>query len=74
MKIMSPILLTDVRLSEKMQKVQQTHPKTITFRPSGEDRKLIDRMAAKLGIKTSQVIKIALRKFAEAEGLKLRAS
>lgn len=57
-----------------MQKVQQTQPKTITFRPSGEDRKLIDRMAAKLGIKTSQVIKIALRKFAEAEGLKLRAS
>lgn len=49
-------------------------PKTITIRPNAEDRKIIDRLAAKMGIKTSQVIKIALRHYAEASGLKLRAS
>ena len=49
-------------------------PKTITIRPSVDDRKIIDRLASKLGIKTSQVIKIALRKLAESENLRLRAS
>ena len=49
----------------------KSQTKTITFRPSQEDRRLIDKMAAKLGIKTSQVIKIALRRCAEVE---LRAS
>ena len=48
--------------------------KTITIRPSEEDRRIIDRLAAKLGIKTSQVIKIALRRLAASENLRLRAS
>lgn len=48
--------------------------KTITIRPSVEDRRIIDRLAAKLGIKTSQVIKIALRKLAAAENLRMRVS
>ena len=64
--------LTDVRQSEKVPVMAM--PKTITIRPSAEDRRIIDRLCVKLGIKTSQVIKIALRKLAEAESLKLRAS
>lgn len=66
--------LTDVRQPEKLDAVQETQTKTITFRPSDDDRKLIKKMASKLGIKTSQVIKIALRRLAESEGLKLRVS
>lgn len=67
----STFLLTNVRQSEMMISVM---PKTITIRPSVDDRKIIDRLAAKLGIKTSQVIKVALRRLAEAEKLRLRAS
>jgi len=66
------LCLTDVRQSEKVPVMAM--PKTITIRPSAEDRRIIDRLCVKLGIKTSQVIKIALRKLAEAESLKLRAS
>lgn len=42
-------------------------PKTITWRPNETDRKIIDRLSAKLGLKTSQVIKIALRRLATDE-------
>ena len=70
---LSPIqCLTDVRQSEKVHAMAT--PKTITIRPSVEDRRIIDRLCVKLGIKTSQVIKVALRKLAEAESMKLRAS
>ena len=64
------LCLTDVRQTGNIVPM----PKTITFRPGIEDRRLIDRLAAKLGIKTSQVLKIAIRRFAEAEGMKLKAS
>ena len=62
--------LTDARQFAKI----PVMPKSITFRPTVEDKRLIDRLAAKLGIKTSQVIKIAIRRFAEAESMKLKAS
>lgn len=62
--------LTDARQFAKIHPM----PKSITFRPTVEDKRLIDRLAAKLGIKTSQVIKIAIRRFAEAESMKLKAS
>lgn len=65
------IFLTDVRQSTR---IATAMTKTITFRPGETDRKIIDKLAGKLGIKTSQVIKIALRKLAEAENLKLKAS
>lgn len=69
-KIILSTHLTDVRQEGRILPM----PKTITFRPAVEDRRLIDRLASKLGIKTSQVLKIAIRRFAEAEGMKMRAS
>jgi hypothetical protein len=46
--------------------------KTITFRPSEKDRKIIERLAGKLGIKNSQVIRIALRRMATDESARDR--
>lgn len=41
---------------------------TVSFRATSQDSQIIKKLASKLGIKTSQVIKIALRRLAEAEG------
>lgn len=60
--------------------MQMEHPiqvmkqQTVSFRATEEDLALMRRLTSKLGIKTTQVIKIALRRFAEAEGMKLKAS
>lgn len=70
-KIYSRFLLTECKTKSNMVSAM---PKTITIRPSIQDRKIIDRLADKLGIKTSQVIKIALRRMAEHENLRLRTT
>lgn len=44
--------------------------KTVSFRATAQDYKIITKAAAKLGLKTSQVIKVALRRLAESENLK----
>lgn len=49
-------------------------PEKVGIRPTAEDHKLIVRLCAKLGVDKSQIIRIALRRLAEFEGLQLKAS
>lgn len=53
---------------ESMKK--QPIPQRVGLRPNQEDYKLITKLREKLGVDTSQIIRIALRKLAEAEALK----
>lgn len=45
-------------------------PTSVALRPNQSDYSLITRLRDKLGVDNSQIIRIALRKLAEAEGLK----
>lgn len=53
---------------------KQTIPDRIAFRPSPEDFTILTKIGAKLGVDNSQVIRIALRRLFELEGLQLKAS
>lgn len=53
---------------------KQSIPEKVGIRPTAEDHKIITRLCAKLGVDKSQIIRIALRRLAELEGLQLRAS
>lgn len=45
-------------------------PQRVGLRPNRDDYRLITKLKEKLGVDNSQIIRIALRKLAEAEGLK----
>lgn len=45
---------------------------TQTWRPTSDDYDLLDQLMAKLGVSMSQIVRIGLRKLAEAEGLKFK--
>lgn len=49
---------------------KQPIPTKVALRPTAEDYSIISRLRSKLGVDNSQIIRIALRKLAEAEGLK----
>ena len=52
-------------------KKSKAEPKTKTWRPTPEDVKLFDELKAKLGVvNDSDVVRMGLRKLAEAEGLR----
>lgn len=46
----------------------------ISMRPTEDDWRIIEALRAKLKMKTAKIIRMALRRFAEAEGLELKAS
>lgn len=45
-------------------------PSRVGLRPNPQDYSLISKLRDKLGVDNSQIIRLALRKLAEAEGLK----
>jgi hypothetical protein len=49
---------------------KQAKPERLALRPTDGDFSLLTRLKEKLGVDTSQVIRIALRKLAEHEGLR----
>lgn len=49
-------------------------PQIIGFRPLKDDHRVIRKLAAKLGVGQSQVLRLALRRLAELEGLTKQAS
>lgn len=49
---------------------KQPIPQRVGLRPNQDDYRLITKLKEKLGVDNSQIIRIALRKLAEAEGLK----
>lgn len=49
-------------------------PDKIQIRPTPEDFAIIQAGMRKHGLDMSQILRMALRRFAEAEGLKLKAS
>lgn len=62
----NPVVDNVIQLRDTLSAMKQT----ISFRATSQDSLIIRKLAGKLGIKASQVIKIALRRFAEAEGLR----
>lgn len=45
--------------------------RNMTWTPTAEDRKLIDELKAKIGVQAeSEVVRMGLRKLAQAEGLR----
>lgn len=49
---------------------KQQIPTKLALRPTPEDFAIAQRLRAKLGVDYSQIIRLALRKLAEAEGLR----
>ena len=49
---------------------KQPIPTKLALRPTPEDYSIVTKLRAKLGVDNAQIIRIALRKLAEAEGLK----
>lgn len=49
-------------------------PEKIMFRPTPDDFSLVSKLGKKLGLGQSQIIRLALRRLAEAEGLQFKAS
>lgn len=49
---------------------KQPIPTKLALRPTPEDFAIVTKLRAKLGVDNAQIIRIALRKLAEAEGLK----
>jgi len=45
-------------------------PEKLAMRPTEDDYALVTKLRKKLGVDSSQIIRLALRKLAEAEGLK----
>jgi hypothetical protein len=43
----------------------------ISIRPNPEDRKLLDALVKKLGVKPSELVRLALRALAAKEGVSL---
>jgi ribbon-helix-helix CopG family protein len=44
-------------------------PEKLAMRPTEDDYALVTKLRKKLGVDSSQIIRLALRKLAEAEGL-----
>lgn len=64
-----------VSLLSMKRKTKPTKDAKITFIASPTDQEIISAGLAKFGVrKMSEVIRMALKKFAEAEGLQLKAS
>ena len=53
---------------------KQPIPTKLALRPTAEDFSIAQRLRAKLGVDYSQIIRLALRKLAEHEGLQMKAS
>lgn len=49
-------------------------PEKIMFRPTPDDFSLVSTLGKRLGLGQTQIIRLALRRLAEAEGLQSRAS
>jgi ribbon-helix-helix CopG family protein len=50
--------------------VKTSKPEKLAMRPTEDDYALVTKLRKKLGVDSSQIIRLALRKLAEAEGLK----
>lgn len=50
--------------------VKPSKPEKLAMRPTEDDYALVTKLRKKLGVDSSQIIRLALRKLAEAEGLK----
>jgi hypothetical protein len=57
-----------------MKRKKSAIPAKVTFTPSPEDFAIIQKGQQKHGIKITEVLRMALRRFAESEGLNLKAS
>lgn len=51
---------------------KKKRPEVQTWRPTASDYEVLEALIVKLGVSQSQIVRIGLRKLAEAEGLKLR--
>lgn len=51
---------------------KKKRPEVQTWRPTVSDYEVLEALIVKLGVSQSQIVRIGLRKLAEAEGLKLR--
>lgn len=61
-----------VQLTPMAPKIQI--PEKIMFRPTEDDFSLVSRLGKKLGLGYTPLLRLALRRLAEAEGLQLKAS
>jgi hypothetical protein len=72
-KLVQPLdkCIQNVKLLDVAKKSNPKLPATVTFRPGADDYKIIEAGKSKHGLKkTVDVIRMALRRFAEAEGMK----